>query len=75
MLTVDKIEGKIVRVEQSSEDGGISYAEMDISSFKGEIREGDILMPDGEFYSCDKAATEERRREILDLQNSLWEQE
>lgn len=75
MLTVDKIEGKIVRVEHSCDDGSVSYSEMDISSFSGDIREGDILVSDGEVYSCDRTATEERRREILDLQNSLWEQE
>lgn len=74
MLTVDKIEGKIVRVEISETSGEVSYIEADISRFDGEIKEGDVIVPDenGQ-YSRDDEATVQRKKEILDLQNSLWE--
>ena len=46
MLTIEKIEGKIVTVED--DDGGFNA---DVSLFDGKIREGDILtrLPDGHF--------------------------
>lgn len=69
MLTVDKIEGKIVRVEDE-----MQFTEINLSLFDGEVREGDVVFKDenGRFHT-DKAATEKRRKEILALQNSLWE--
>lgn len=68
MLTIEKIEGKIVTVE---DDNGSFNA--DISIFDGKIREGDVLvkLPGGRFAK-DEKATENRRKEILKLQNSLW---
>jgi hypothetical protein len=36
-------------------------------------REGDVIILSGDIYVTDKAATEKRRRDILSLQNSLWE--
>lgn len=68
MLTIEKIEGTIVTVE---DDNGSFDA--DISLFDGKIREGDILtrLPDGHFIKYEKA-TEKRRKDILKLQNSLW---
>lgn len=74
MLTVDKIEGKIVRVEISETSGEVRYIEADISLFDDDIREGDVIVTDENGrYSCDNEATAQRKREILDLQNSLWE--
>lgn len=68
MLTIEKIEGKIVTVED--DDGSFNA---DISLFDGKIREGDVLtrLPDGHFIKNEKA-TEQRRKDILKLQNSLW---
>ena len=37
-------------------------------------REGDVIILSGDAYITDTAATEKRRREILSLQNSLWEE-
>ncbi|MCD7731736.1 MAG: DUF3006 domain-containing protein [Oscillospiraceae bacterium] len=70
MLTVEKIEGKIVTVEN---DSGSFNA--DASLFVGEIREGDVVvkMQDGRF-ARDVKATENRRKAILKLQNSLWKE-
>lgn len=69
MLTVDKIEGKIVRVENE-----MQFTEINLSLFDGEVREGDVVFMDenGRFHT-DTTATEKRRKEILALQNSLWE--
>ncbi|MGN0587804.1 MAG: DUF3006 domain-containing protein [Oscillospiraceae bacterium] len=68
MLTIDRIEGKIVVADNDGE-----HTELDISLFDGDISEGDVIvrLPDGR-YRADKTATEKRRKEILDLQNSLW---
>jgi hypothetical protein len=69
MLTIEKIEGKIVVIE----DGDSSF-EADISLFDGKVREGDIVarLSNGR-YKKDNAATEKRRKEIINLQNSLWD--
>ena len=69
MLTVDKIEGKIVRVEDK-----MQFTEINLSLFDGEVKEGDVIVQDsnGRFHT-DKAATAERKKEIITLQNSLWE--
>lgn len=68
MLTIEKIEGKIVTVED--DDGSFNA---DISLFDGKIHEGDVLtkLPNGRFAK-DEKTTEKRRKEILKLQNSLW---
>lgn len=68
MLTIDKIEGKIIVI-----DNGSFRFEADISEFEEEVREGDVIVrsSDGK-YRRDKALTEKRKKEILDLQNSLW---
>ncbi|MBQ8827291.1 MAG: DUF3006 domain-containing protein [Oscillospiraceae bacterium] len=74
MLTVDKIEGKIVRVEKTEESGEICYIEADASLFDSEVREGDVIISDENgHYSRDDEMTAHRKKEILDLQNSLWE--
>ncbi len=36
-------------------------------------KEGDVLILKDNFYITDKTATEKRRQDIIDLQNSLWE--
>lgn len=68
MLTIEKIEGKIIVI-----DNGSFHFEADISEFEEDVREGDVIVrsSDGK-YRCDKALTEKRKREILDLQNNLW---
>lgn len=71
MLTVDKIEGKIVRVEEE-----MKFSELELAFFDSDVKEGDVVVPDGNGrYHTDHEATDRRRKEILDLQNSLWEQE
>ena len=68
MLTTEKIEGTIVVIEDDDRQ-----IKADISQFDGKICEGDIvtMTSDGR-YRKDSNATDERRRKIIDLQNSLW---
>ncbi len=68
MLTIEKIEGTIVVIEDDDRQ-----LKADISQFDGKICEGDIVTMtlDGR-YRKDSNATDERRRKIIDLQNSLW---
>ncbi len=68
MTVIERIEGEIAVTED-----GDKRSDIHISLFDGDIREGDVVVktPDGRFRA-DKAATEKRRRKILDLQNSLW---
>ena len=68
MLTIEKIEGTIVVIEDDDRQ-----IKADISQFDGKICEGDIvtMTPDGR-YRKDSNATNERRRKVIDLQNSLW---
>ncbi len=69
MLTVEKIEGTIVRVEN-----GMQFTEVNLSLFDGDISEGDVVvMDENGRYRKDADATNERRKEILALQNDLWE--
>ena len=68
MLIIDRFEGDMAVVEN---DGGI----MDIprSLLPENAKEGDILIENNGGYTIDSAAVEKRRREIFDLQESLWE--
>jgi len=68
MLIVEKIEGSIITVENDS-----SHININISEVIGNIKEGDILIKEGNFYSADKTATLIRRNKIADLQNYLFE--
>ena len=68
MLTIEKIEGKRIVI-----DNGSFRFEADISEFEEDVREGDVVLrSSGGKYRCDKALTEKRKKEILDLQNDLW---
>lgn len=37
-------------------------------------REGDVIILSGGVYITDRIATEKRRRDIISLQNSLWDE-
>lgn len=68
MLTIDRIEGKIVVADNDGEQ-----LMLDISAFDGDVSEGDVIVETSEGrYKVDKAATDKRRKDILNLQNSLW---
>ncbi len=68
MLTVEKIEGKIITVD---DDGNLFNA--DISDFDDNISEGDVIVRTSSGkYRRDCDATKKRRQEIIDLQSGLW---
>lgn len=68
MMIVDRIEGNIVVIEDND-----SFFRADISLFDGKIREGDVVCEkDGRYYA-EKNETEKRRKEIIRLQDSLWD--
>lgn len=68
MMIVDRIEGNIVVIEDND-----SFFRADISLFDGKIREGDIIREKEGRYFADKNETEKRRKEIIRLQDSLWD--
>ena len=68
MLCVDRIEGGYAVCYEDR-------IKMDIplSDINGKVCEGDILLKLGDRYEPDKRASEERKKEIIRKQNSLWE--
>jgi hypothetical protein len=67
MLILERIKGSVAVI--SGDDGEFTVsAEM----VKG-CCEGDVVVLSGDRYITDRAATEKRRRDIISLQNSLWE--
>lgn len=68
MMIIDRIEGKMVVIED-----GDRYFNADISLFDGALHEGDVIAEKDGRYFADKNATKKRREDIIKLQNSLWE--
>ena len=68
MLILERLRGDVAVISGDSGDFSVS-ADM----VKG-CREGDVIILSDDVYITDKAATELRRKEILSLQNSLWDQ-
>ncbi len=68
MLIVDRIEDGIAVIEQDS-----GRIEVPVKMLAEDVREGDIVAFENGLYTADKAATEKRRREIVRLQDDLWE--
>lgn len=68
MLTIDRIEGKIVVADNDGEQ-----IMLDISVFDGDVSEGDVIVETScGRYRVDKDMTDKRRKDIINLQNSLW---
>ncbi len=68
MLIIDRIENGIAVIE--TESGHIDVPREMLAS---DAREGDIVVLRDGMYVPDKAAAEKRRREITELQDSLWD--
>ncbi len=66
-LCVDRIVGDIIVCE--CED--FSRTEINISDISFDIREGSIILTDGENNFLDEAEEEARRRKVIELQNKL----
>lgn len=67
MLILERIKGSVAVI--SGEDSEFTVPSEMITG----CREGDVIVLSGDRYITDRAATEKRRREIISLQNSLWE--
>lgn len=68
MLTIDRIEGKIVVTDNDGEQ-----MMLDISAIDGDVSEGDVIVETScGRYRVDKNMTDKRRKDIINLQNSLW---
>ena len=68
MLTIDRVEGKIVVADNDGEQ-----MTLDISVIDGNVSEGDVIVETScGRYRVDKNMTGKRRKDIMDLQNSLW---
>lgn len=68
MLILEKVQGDIAVI---SGDSGEFSVPSDM--VKG-CSEGDVIILSNDVYITDEAATEMRRKEILSLQNSLWDE-
>lgn len=68
MLIVDRIEENIAVIENGKE-----RFEVPRKALAKDIKEGDVVLLENGVYRKDTSATERRRQEIINLQNSLWE--
>lgn len=66
-LCVDRIIGDIVVCECDD----FSRVEIKRTDIPFDIREGSIILSDGESYYPDETEEEERRRKVIELQNKL----
>lgn len=69
MLIIEKIEGRIVTVE----DGDIHF-DITANMINGEFKESDILLQTSDgFYQVNSNATDKRRSDIAALQDELFD--
>ena len=68
MLIIDRIEDGIAAIEDDN-----SRFEVPASMLDRDVREGDTVILENGVYVPDKSATEKRRREILKMQDDLWD--
>ncbi|MFA5523435.1 MAG: DUF3006 domain-containing protein [Tissierellales bacterium] len=68
-LTVDRFEGEFVICEK--EDGTMVDINRDL--LPDEVKEGDVLLIDGDVITVDKESTLERKERIKKLMDDLWE--
>lgn len=66
-FTVDRIADNIVVLEKEDR----SHIEVALSDIGIDIKEGSILLFDGEVYSADKANEDERRKKLFQMQERL----
>ena len=67
MLILERIKGSVAVI--SGDDGEFTVPTEMVTG----CCEGDVVILSGDSYITDRAATEKRRRDIISLQNSLWE--
>ena len=68
MLIIDRIEDGIAVIEDDD-----SRFEVPVSMLGSDVKEGDAVILENGVYVPDNSAAEKRRREILKMQDDLWE--
>lgn len=68
MLILERLRGDMAVISGDSGEFSVSP-----DMVKG-CREGDVIILSGDVYITDDIATEKRRKDILSLQNSLWDE-
>lgn len=68
MLIIERIEDGIAVIED-----GDGQFEVSAGSLGENVREGDIVTCEDGIYQKNENATKQRRKEIIEMQNSLWE--
>ncbi len=66
-LIVDRIDGDIAVLEKEDR----SHIEVSVSDIGFNVKEGSVLLFDGERYTADKASEDERRKRLFLMQESL----
>lgn len=70
MIVLDRFEDDFAVLEYSGEDGcKIENVKRELVS--ADSREGEVLVFNGEQYSTDREATEQRRAELLKMLNEM----
>lgn len=70
-FTVESIEDNIARLEKDGNEAVFVSIEL----LPEDVKEGDILLFDGEKYAADKTATAERKKAVYEKFNSLFSRE
>ena len=66
-LIVDRIVGNVIVLEKEDR----SHIEVALSEIGFEVREGSILLFNGEVYTADKVSEDERRKKLFAMQEKL----
>ncbi len=67
---IDRIEEQYAVIEK--ENGEMNRISID--SIRGDFKEGDILINNGEYFEIDKEFTFNRKKEIDDITKDMWEE-
>lgn len=70
MIVLDRFEGGFAVLEYSGEDG-CKIVNVERALISEDSREGEVLTFDGERYSTDREATEQRRAELMKMLSEL----
>ena len=67
---IDRIEEQYAVIEK--ENGEMNRISID--SIRGDFKEGDILINNGEYFEIDNVFTFNRKKEIDDITKDMWEE-
>lgn len=67
---IDRIEGIHAIIEKENGD----MYKISIDNIKGDFKDGDILINNGEYFEIDKKFTLNRKKQIKDGMENMWEE-